>query len=142
MMVESMFVWVVLWVHYSVVFMLILFLFSLVYVVGKIRNVLLDRQILVNETAVGWLMDIKKGAPLRPNLINLKSNTMKNTIQIYGFSQYHASVLIKNICLSYVSWFKSRVSRLICYRFVDMSWFYGELSRGMCLTVNRRATNG
>ena len=27
----------------------------------------------------------KKGAPLSPNLLNLKSNTMKNTMQSYGF---------------------------------------------------------
>ena len=29
-------------------------------------------------------MDIKKGIPLYPNLVNLKSNTMKNTMQRYG----------------------------------------------------------
>ena len=29
-------------------------------------------------------MDIKKGIPLYPNLVNLKSNTMKNTLQRYG----------------------------------------------------------
>ena len=28
--------------------------------------------------------DIKKGIPPYPNLVNLKSNTMKNTIQRYG----------------------------------------------------------
>jgi hypothetical protein len=28
--------------------------------------------------------DIKKGIPPYPNLVNLKSNTMKNTIQSYG----------------------------------------------------------
>ncbi len=28
--------------------------------------------------------DTKKGIPLYPNLVNLKSNTMKNTVQIYG----------------------------------------------------------
>ena len=28
---------------------------------------------------------IKKGIPLYPNLVNLKSNTMKNTMQRYGF---------------------------------------------------------
>ena len=28
----------------------------------------------------------KKGLPLYPNLVNLKSNTMKNTMQKYGFS--------------------------------------------------------
>ena len=28
---------------------------------------------------------IKKGVPLYSNLVNLKSNTMKNTIQRYGF---------------------------------------------------------
>ena len=27
---------------------------------------------------------IKKGIPLYPNLVNLKSNTMKNTMQIYA----------------------------------------------------------
>ncbi len=26
----------------------------------------------------------KNGIPLYPNLVNLKSNTMKNTLQIYG----------------------------------------------------------
>ena len=31
------------------------------------------------------LLDIKKGIPLYPNLVNLKSNTMKNTMQSYGF---------------------------------------------------------
>ena len=31
-------------------------------------------------------MGIKKGIPLYPNLfVNLKSNTMKNTLQRYGF---------------------------------------------------------
>jgi hypothetical protein len=30
---------------------------------------------------------IKKGAPLSPNLINLKSNTMKNTMQRYALFQ-------------------------------------------------------
>ena len=29
--------------------------------------------------------DIKKGATLCSNLVNLKSNTMKNTVQRYGF---------------------------------------------------------
>ena len=29
-------------------------------------------------------MGIKKGIPPYPNLVNLKSNTMKNTIQRYG----------------------------------------------------------
>ena len=28
---------------------------------------------------------IKKGVPLYSNLVNLKSNTMKNTMQRYGF---------------------------------------------------------
>ena len=31
-------------------------------------------------------MGIKKGETPFPNLVNLKSNTMKNTLQIYGFS--------------------------------------------------------
>jgi len=30
-------------------------------------------------------MGIKKGVPLYSNLVNLKSNTMKNTMQRYGF---------------------------------------------------------
>jgi len=34
----------------------------------------------------------KNGAPLSPNLINLKSNTMKNTMQRYGFSTKLARV--------------------------------------------------
>ena len=29
-------------------------------------------------------MDKKKGIPPYPNLVNLKSNTMKNTLQRYG----------------------------------------------------------
>lgn len=33
-------------------------------------------------------VDIKKGAPLSPNLVNLKSNTMKNTVQIYRILCY------------------------------------------------------
>jgi len=33
------------------------------------------------QTFAMWDMDIKKGAPLSPNLLNLKSNTMKNTMQ-------------------------------------------------------------
>ena len=33
----------------------------------------------------GRPMDIKKGIPLYPNLVNLKSNTMKNTMQKYCF---------------------------------------------------------
>ena len=40
------------------------------------------------NVAVGKLkkrMDIKKGATLCSNLVNLKSNTMKNTVQRYGF---------------------------------------------------------
>ena len=32
------------------------------------------------------LIGIKKGIPLYPNLVNLKSNTMKNTMQKYGFA--------------------------------------------------------
>ena len=31
-------------------------------------------------------MGIKKGETPFPNLVNLKSNTMKNTLQSYGFS--------------------------------------------------------
>ena len=34
----------------------------------------------------------KKGIPLYPNLVNLKSNTMKNTLQMYGFFPYRASL--------------------------------------------------
>ena len=33
-------------------------------------------------------MDIKKGATPCSNLVNLKSNTMKNTVQRYGFFGY------------------------------------------------------
>ena len=33
------------------------------------------------KTFVVLGIDIKKGAPLSPNLLNLKSNTMKNTMQ-------------------------------------------------------------
>ena len=32
-----------------------------------------------------WGMGKKKGATLCSNLVNLKSNTMKNTVQRYGF---------------------------------------------------------
>ena len=44
---------------------------------------------MVEESAykdATWHTGIKKGFPLKPNLfINLKSNTMKNTMQRYGF---------------------------------------------------------
>ena len=33
-------------------------------------------------------MGIKKGETPFPNLVNLKSNTMKNTLQSYGFLGY------------------------------------------------------
>ena len=33
-------------------------------------------------------MGIKKGVPLYSNLVNLKSNTMKNTVQRYGLLEY------------------------------------------------------
>lgn len=38
---------------------------------------------------------IKKGAPLSPNLfVNLKSNTMKNTMQRYDISRHRAIYLL------------------------------------------------
>ena len=40
---------------------------------------------------------IKKGIPLYPNLVNLKTNTMKNTMQRYGFAYYVPSVHTKNL---------------------------------------------
>ena len=39
---------------------------------------------------------IKKGIPLYPNLVNLKSNTMKNTMQKYGFPVFLQGVAGKN----------------------------------------------
>ena len=38
------------------------------------------------EIYKNWNMDIKKRAPLSPTFVNLKSNTMKNTMQRYDFS--------------------------------------------------------
>gem|GEM_PF-1386546 len=40
-------------------------------------------------------MDTKKGVPLYSNLVNLKSNTMKNTLQRYDFCHTFASVFIQ-----------------------------------------------
>ena len=40
-------------------------------------------------------MDIKKGIPLYPNLVNLKSNTMKNTMQRYGHFHKKQEVRMK-----------------------------------------------
>ena len=44
-----------------------------------------NRLELISER-VTWGMGKKKGATLCSNLVNLKSNTMKNTVQRYGFS--------------------------------------------------------
>ena len=43
-----------------------------------------NRLELISER-VTWGMGKKKGATLCSNLVNLKSNTMKNTVQRYGF---------------------------------------------------------
>ena len=54
---------------------------------GSAKRLLYQQEKGVN-VAVGRLkkrMDIKKGATLCSNLVNLKSNTMKNTVQRYGF---------------------------------------------------------
>ena len=37
-----------------------------------------------HTTGPPWHRDKKNGIPLYPNLVNLKSNTMKNTMQRYG----------------------------------------------------------
>ena len=43
--------------------------------------------------------DIKKGIPLYPNLVNLKSNTMKNTVQRYALSTFLQIIQIKKYVL-------------------------------------------
>ena len=48
-------------------------------------------------------MDIKKGVPLYSNLVNLKSNTMKNTLQRYDFCHTLASVFLHLISFSLLS---------------------------------------
>ena len=45
-------------------------------------------------------IDTKKGVPLYSNLVNLKSNTMKNTMQRYDYRHNLASVF-HNIFLLY-----------------------------------------
>ena len=40
-------------------------------------------------------MGIKKGVPLYSNLVNLKSNTMKNTLQRYDYITKSASVYMR-----------------------------------------------
>jgi len=45
-------------------------------------------------------MNIKKGLTLQPNLVNLKSNTMKNTLQRYGFFSFFKQK--KNIFLFFL----------------------------------------
>ena len=37
-----------------------------------------------SHNGASWHRDKKNGIPLYPNLVNLKSNTMKNTMQRYG----------------------------------------------------------
>ena len=48
-------------------------------------------------------IDTKKGVPLYSNLVNLKSNTMKNTMQRYGYccnlaSVFHNIFLLYHLC--------------------------------------------
>ena len=43
-------------------------------------------------------MDIKKGIPLYPNLVNLKSNTMKNTVQKYAESVFYPTFRCCKTC--------------------------------------------
>ena len=58
---------------------------------GRAKN-LSEQLILRSGTCVfqasrngaSWHRDKKNGIPLYPNLVNLKSNTMKNTMQRYG----------------------------------------------------------
>ena len=45
-------------------------------------------------------MNIKKGLTLQPNLVNLKSNTMKNTLQRYSFFSFFKQK--KNIFLFFL----------------------------------------
>ena len=48
-------------------------------------------------------IDTKKGVPLYSNLVNLKSNTMKNTLQRYDYCLTFASVFIHFILLFHYS---------------------------------------
>ncbi|CCY83173.1 unknown [Prevotella sp. CAG:1185] len=45
--------------------------------------------------------DTKKGVPLYSNLVNLKSNTMKNTVQRYGFITTSPNLYAKIIIILY-----------------------------------------
>ena len=47
-------------------------------------------------------IDTKKGVPLYSNLVNLKSNTMKNTMQRYGYCCNLASVFHNNFLFYYL----------------------------------------
>ena len=49
----------------------------------------------------GRLLGKKNGIPLYPNLVNLKSNTMKNTLQRYDGCFLYASDLQENISECY-----------------------------------------
>ena len=45
-----------------------------------------------------WEKGKKNGIPLYPNLVNLKSNTMKNTMQRYGLS-----IMLQELALGFFS---------------------------------------
>ena len=45
-----------------------------------------------------WEKGKKNGIPLYPNLVNLKSNTMKNTMQRYGLS-----IMLQELTLDFFS---------------------------------------
>ena len=45
-----------------------------------------------------WEKGKKNGIPLYPNLVNLKSNTMKNTMQRYGLS-----IMLQELALDFFS---------------------------------------
>ena len=45
-----------------------------------------------------WEKGKKNGIPLYPNLVNLKSNTMKNTMQRYGLS-----IMLQELALVFFS---------------------------------------
>ena len=64
-------------------------------------------------------MDTKKGVPLYSNLVNLKSNTMKNTLQRYDFCLTFASVFLHLYFffftfLIYINRYNSSYYRLLC----------------------------
>ena len=40
---------------------------------------------------------MKKGLPLKPNLVNLKSNTMKNTLQIYVELHHKPNIVLETM---------------------------------------------